>query len=82
MIYHIRISGALDETWSNWLGDAHIQTGETAQDGIISTLVVDLPDQAALFGVLDHIRDLNLALVSVQRQGDQLEMDPAGDSLQ
>jgi hypothetical protein len=33
--------------------------------GVITELRVDLADQAALFGILDTIRDLNLPLVAV-----------------
>lgn len=65
MVYQIRVNGALDRTWSDWLGEVEILT-EQAEDGcIITTLTVNLSDQSTLFGILDHIRDLNLTLVSV-----------------
>jgi hypothetical protein len=67
MIYQIKISGALDQTWSNWLGNVEMRTEQTEEKGVITTLTVDLIDQAALFGILDHIRDLNLTLVSVNQ---------------
>ena len=70
MLYQIKVKGVLDQTWSNWLGDVDIQTEQTEDGGVISTLSADLIDQAALFGILDHIRDLNLALISVI-QGDE-----------
>jgi len=73
MVYQIKINGALDQTWSNWLGNVDIRTSQTDDDGVITTLSVDLVDQAALFGILDHIRDLNLKLVSVNRHGEFLE---------
>ena len=68
MIYQIKINGTLDETWSNWLGDVDIHCAQSAEGGVITTLTVDLSDQAALFGILDHIRDLNLGLVSVTQE--------------
>jgi hypothetical protein len=67
MIYQIKISGALDRTWSNWLGNVEMRTEQTDEKEVITTLTVDLIDQAALFGILDHIRDLNLTLVSVNQ---------------
>jgi hypothetical protein len=68
MVYQIKIKGTLDETWSNWLGNVEICTAQTEDQGVITTLEVDLVDQARLFGILDHIRDLNLVLVSVNPQ--------------
>jgi hypothetical protein len=73
MIYHICIQGVLDESWSDWLGNVEIRTGQSAE-GPITTLTVDIVDQAALFGILDQIRDLNLALVSVRPQDDKLSV--------
>ena len=69
MVYQIKIGGALDQTWSNWLGNVNIHPERTEDGGVITTLMVDLSDQAALFGILDHIRDLNLTLLSVNQLG-------------
>ena len=65
--YHIRVKGQLDPLWSQWfdgLTVLHEADGETVLDG-------PLVDQAALFGVLVKVRDLNLSLlrVSVQPAG-------------
>jgi hypothetical protein len=65
MLYQIKIKGTLDKTWSNWLGNVEIRTEQAEGEDVITTLSVDLIDQAALFGILDHIRDLNLTLLSV-----------------
>ncbi len=65
MIYQIKIKGKLDESWSDWLGDVQI-TAAVGEDGVwITTCLACLPDPTALFGILDHIRDLNLQLVSM-----------------
>jgi hypothetical protein len=65
MIYQIKIKGILDCSWSDWLGNAQI-TSDVMEDGTaITTLTLDVPDQAALFGILDRIRDLNLLLINV-----------------
>jgi hypothetical protein len=68
MVYRIKIKGVLDPTWSNWLGNVDIHTEQSEEDGVSSSLTVDIIDQAALFGILDHIRDLNLVLISVNQQ--------------
>jgi hypothetical protein len=70
MVYRIRINGALDQTWSAWLGNADICTEPAGNEGVITTLTVNLRDQAALFGILDRIRDLNLKLISVNEWGE------------
>ncbi len=59
--YQIRFKGHLDPTWSAWfdgLTFTHEATGETILTGF-------LPDQAALYGVLEKARNLNLTLISV-----------------
>lgn len=75
MIYQIKIKGALDRSWSDWLGKAEI-TAEAAEDGsVITTMLVDAADQPALFGILDRIRDLNLVLINVISKENEAEMD-------
>ena len=59
--YQIRFKGHLDLSWATWfdgLTITHEANGETALTG-------PLPDQAALYGILEKARNLNLALVSV-----------------
>jgi hypothetical protein len=65
-IYEIRLEGHLDPGWSDWLDGMTItplQTGETLLAG-------PLVDQAALHGLLNRIRDMNLKLVSVEKRGE------------
>ena len=72
MIYKIKVKGELDKSWSEWLGNIQI-TSEKQEDGsMVTTLTVDAIDQSTLFGILDHIRDLNIFLVSVTK--DDLEI--------
>ena len=71
MVYQIKIKGVLDRSWSNWLGNVDLQTEQTAEGVDVTTLTIDLIDQAALFGILDHIRDINIQLVSVNQLGEK-----------
>ena len=61
--YRIRVSGHLDDRWSDWLGGLPVQR----QDDGTTVLVGHVVDQAALHGVLARIRDLGLSLLSVDR---------------
>jgi hypothetical protein len=61
--YEIRVDGHLAVSWSDWFEGLEIHNdpnGETTLTGL-------LIDQAALFGVLNKIHDLNLILISVSR---------------
>ena len=63
--YVIKIQGYLDSYWEDWFAGfslTHLACNETQLSG-------SLPDQAALFGLLERIRDLNLTLISVVRVG-------------
>jgi hypothetical protein len=60
-IYQIRVDGLLDSSWSDWFDG--LATSYSAEDTTI--LTGPLPDQAALHGVLNKIRDLGLTLISV-----------------
>lgn len=59
--YEIKVVGQLDPTWSSWFDGLTL----TSPDGETTILSGALPDQAALFGLLERIRDLNLFLISV-----------------
>jgi hypothetical protein len=59
--YQIKLKGHLDLHWSDWFAGLEI----THLEGEETLLSGDLPDQAALHGLLEHIRDLNLTLISV-----------------
>ena len=62
-VYEIRIEGLLRGRWSEWFEDltiSHENDRETTLKGL-------LVDQAALFGVLNRIHNLNLTLISVSR---------------
>jgi len=59
--YKIRVRGHLSEQWSDWFDGLTLENlpgGQTELSGM-------LPDQSALYGVLNTIRDMGLTLVSV-----------------
>jgi len=59
--YEIKIGGHLDPHWSDSFAGlqlTHLEGNQTLLSG-------PLPDQAALHGLLERIRDLNLKLISV-----------------
>jgi hypothetical protein len=63
-IYEIRLEGQLDPRWSEWLEGMTItplENGQTLLSGLLS-------DQAALHGLLNRIRDMNLELVFVEKK--------------
>ena len=62
-LYEIRIEGRLQERWSEWFDGLAIRSDRDEE----TILTGRLPDQAALYGVLSRIHDLNLILVSVVR---------------
>jgi hypothetical protein len=67
ILYEIRVEGHLDAFWLDWF---QILTLTQASDGT-TTLVSSIRDQAALYGLLDKLRDLGLPLVYIHRlEGD------------
>mgnify|MGYP001770438242 CR=1 FL=1 len=59
--YEIKVKSHLDPYWSDWFAGltlTHLEGDETLLAG-------PLPDQTALHGLLERIRDLNLKLISV-----------------
>jgi len=59
--YQIRVRGTLDSHWSGWFAGLAITPeadGNTLLEG-------PLADQAALYGVINRLRDLGLTLLGV-----------------
>lgn len=69
--YQIQVQGRLGGDWSDWFSGMTV-TIECQKDGpTITTLTGTVPDQAALHGLLNRIRDLSLPLLDVRRVGSQ-----------
>jgi hypothetical protein len=62
-IYQVRIKGHLGVQWTDWFGGLTI----TQEDSGETLLTGPVVDQAALHGLLKKVRDLGMALVSVNR---------------
>ena len=63
--YEIRLKGHLEARWAAWFDGLSVSRGS---DGT-TVISGSVPDQAALHGVLNRVRDLGLPLVSVTRVG-------------
>ncbi len=75
----IKVRGQLGQYWSEWFSGMEL----TPLGDDVCLLSGVLPDQAALHGLLERIRDLNLALVSVTSRSSAHEVsDPSPENLQ
>jgi hypothetical protein len=59
--YEIKVKGHLDACWAEWFAGLKL----THLEGDVTLISGQLPDQAALHGLLERIRDLNLTLLSL-----------------
>jgi hypothetical protein len=62
----IKVAGLLDEKWSSWFSDMRIQVEKDDKEKEYSIISGIVKDQAALFGLINKIRDLGLSLFSIQ----------------
>jgi hypothetical protein len=63
--YEIKVKGQLDPSWAEWFADLKL----TYLEGDVTLFSGLLPDQAAIYGLLERMRDLNLTLISVNLGG-------------
>jgi hypothetical protein len=61
MTYQVRVQGEIGPGWDEWFGRPEV----TREAGGVTVLACDLPDQAALYGLLRKLRDLGLPLLSI-----------------
>ncbi len=65
--YTLKLQGLASAGWVDWPCQLKC-CQEAAEAGLaITILTVTVPDQSALHGLLEKIRDLNLSLISVER---------------
>jgi hypothetical protein len=70
-VYRIRVKSQLSSYWEDWLGGmalTNLENGEAELEGL-------LEDQEALHRILEKIRDLNIALISIEQTDGLPEQD-------
>jgi hypothetical protein len=67
--YRIRVRGAIDPKWSDWLGGMKITNTEDLGTRL-TDLVGKVADQAALAGILNALYEMHLPLLRVEFLGD------------
>jgi hypothetical protein len=67
-LYEIRLQGRLHERWLAWFDGMTLTcTPDSDGTGVITILRGQVPDQAALHGMLARLRDFGMPLISVAR---------------
>jgi hypothetical protein len=74
--YDIQVQEQLDNHWSSWFDGLTLSQGE----GGGTLLHGPVADQAALYGLLDKMRDPGLTLLSVSRGKRQFADAPPGQT--
>ena len=66
--YSIRIAGRVNDGWSDFM--SNLDESWEQENGVTITIINGIvADQSALHGLLEHIRDLNLTLLTVTCNG-------------
>ena len=66
--YRIQIAGRVNDGWSDFMSNLD-ESWEQENGMTITTIHGIVADQSALHGLLEHIRDLNLTLLTVTCNG-------------
>ena len=67
-IYQIKVTGYLEEFWVSWFNQMNISTEYSENGTPITILTGPVSDQSELRGLLIKIWDLNMELLSVEKQ--------------
>lgn len=62
-IYRIRVKNHLGSDWEHWFDGFTI----THHNGGVTVLTGEVVDQSALYGLLQKLQNLNVALLSIQQ---------------
>ena len=64
--YRISVHGGVDEAWFEYYDHMTIKIEAGSMKRPLSTLTGQVIDQSALMGILNHLYDLQLPLISVE----------------
>lgn len=64
-IYKIVVNGMIDESWSDRYSGMQISIERKKGKAIITTLVGEIRDQAALSGILTNLYEMHMTVISV-----------------
>jgi hypothetical protein len=67
MKYRIKVQGRVDPSWSDWFSGMEVSTETGCDAGCVTLLTGVVADQAALRGMLNHLWDLNLTILSLSQ---------------
>ena len=65
--YQIKVQGRLEERWTHWFDGMSISLERPEDGSTVTVLTGSVVDQAALYGLINRMRDLGLPLISVGR---------------
>lgn len=80
-MHEIIVIECLDDHWSQWFEGMEIIPRFENGDRTGTILLGSLPDQAALFGILNRVRSLNLTLVEFHRSNPS-DISKGGSAIQ
>jgi hypothetical protein len=67
MTYQIKVQGMIDPSWSEWFNGMEISVDFGGGTECVTSVTGQVGDQATLRGILNHLWDLNLTILSVIR---------------
>ena len=73
MQYQIKVQGQVDPSWSEWFNEMVVSSETGHEASVVTTFTGPMGDQAALRGILNHLWDLNLTVLSV------IQLEPQGE---
>jgi hypothetical protein len=66
--YRIQVEGTLSAEWMQWLNGQQVEAICPDPSANLTHIDVKIPDQAALRGLVNKLWDLNLVIISLQRE--------------
>ena len=72
MKYQIKVQGKVDPSWSDCFDEMGVSSITNGKGNDVTTFTGHVEDQATLRGILNHLWDLNLTILSV------IQIEPQG----